>query len=158
MSAPADSAFPPGLSELQYASGILEHCAIVDTFKIRDALSKAVVLLGKTEKCEPHIAAQRMESRMLAAQARGDTINAFWFEDSRWKGDAAASRSTRSAPRSDVPSWSPEVCAAYDELREKEEREAYEMWKGMNEKFRIANPWRRRVFESDGSPKEGVSA
>jgi hypothetical protein len=82
---PDPDSFPEGLSELQYAAGILEHCAIVDTFRLRDATAKAIVLLAGINGTPKHLAAEVLEKRITAAQTRGAVINAFWFEDSKWK-------------------------------------------------------------------------
>lgn len=92
-----DLPFPDGLSDQQYAFGIFERLCIVDTPKLRDVAGKAITLLARLETIAPHAAANLMEARVKVAQARGDTINAFWFEDGRWKaeGDANAKRSTK---------------------------------------------------------------
>jgi hypothetical protein len=82
-----DGEFPPGLGEQQYAFGILEHCAIVSTPKICEITAKSIPLLARMENLAAHKAAEVLEGRIKAAQARGDTVNAFWFEDSKWKSE-----------------------------------------------------------------------
>lgn len=102
--APDAEGFLEGLSELQYATGILERCAIVDTFRLKDATAKTIVILAKEGACRKHIAAEVLEKRIVAAQARGDTINAFWFEDSKWKeteGNNGTNRPSASKQRVD---------------------------------------------------------
>jgi len=77
--------FPEGLSELQYAGSILESCNIVDAFQLRDAASKAIRLLAKSDHIPLNSSAKLMEERVRVAQDAGETINQFWFIDSKWK-------------------------------------------------------------------------
>jgi hypothetical protein len=78
-------AFPEGLTPMQYGDGIIERTALPKVWKLRVAMEASLPALASHEKQSLHLAAQLMEQRIRAAQLRSETVNAFWFEDSKWK-------------------------------------------------------------------------
>lgn len=91
--------FPEGLPPGVYAVGILEHCCLPVTPYLLRTCASAIAPLGKLEKIPPHEAGELLEKRILAAQARGDTIDAFWFQDSKWKGEHAGTQGNSAKAR-----------------------------------------------------------
>jgi len=67
-----------------------------------------------------------------------------------WRGVFPLSADNRELhqPRSDVPRPpTPEEQEKRQQQEEAEEREGYEMWLSMSDKFQAANPWRGRKFD-----------
>jgi hypothetical protein len=82
-----DEELPEGLADVQYAFAIFERSGIVNTHKIRDLCVQAIGLLARSEHLPNFLAARMLESRVKAGLNRGDTVNAFWFEDGKWRVD-----------------------------------------------------------------------
>lgn len=86
---------PDGLTPLQYADWILEKNSIVAGFGLRDRFARTVSAISRSEAVDMQEATRRMRDRVEAAQGRGETVNAFWIDDSRWKPSAANGKSER---------------------------------------------------------------
>jgi hypothetical protein len=94
---PETSSIPEGLSSLQYAHFVLENAAIAAGHQMRLKMADAIDLLAKSERVKKSIATERMLERVLASQARGETVNGFWIEDGKWKPTATKADIEREA-------------------------------------------------------------
>jgi hypothetical protein len=80
-----------GLSEselepVQCARGMFEHLAIAAPAKTLHLAADAIRILAGQLAMTPYRAMLVIQRRAELAAAAGETVNAFWFEDSKWKG------------------------------------------------------------------------
>jgi hypothetical protein len=90
-----DDSFPEGLSELQYATAIMERRFLAGGFRMRSLIAETIRLLGKMDNLALHRAGELLEQRITAAQNKNETINSFWFEDQKWKQDGGLNGTTQ---------------------------------------------------------------
>lgn len=80
---PAEN-IPEGLTAMQYAKGIFEHCRIPanGAYKLQVKMADSIGFLADEEGCELHTAAGRMMQRL---QAAGKDLKLwFWLEDRKY--------------------------------------------------------------------------
>ena len=82
----SDANIPDGLTDLQYAIHALNAADVRANDSLRDQTAQAIGFVVKIEGCDAPGATRRIRDRMRAAQARGKTVNEFWFEDGHWQG------------------------------------------------------------------------
>jgi uncharacterized protein YdaU (DUF1376 family) len=88
---------PPGLHSMQYARGLLENLSIVPTPADLPVAADAIRLLAKRDGIDEAAATDRMLQLARAAQARGDKVSRWWFQDGRWA-DASQPKNQESTP------------------------------------------------------------
>lgn len=81
-----ESEVPPGLSTLQYARGLLEHCNIPHSYATQQAASSAITAYAKEHKVDLAKATAALIELARSAIERGETVGKFWFEDGKYRG------------------------------------------------------------------------
>jgi hypothetical protein len=69
---------------------MFEHLAITAPSKTLHLAADAIRLLASQLAMTPYRAMLVIRRRAELAIAHGETVNAFWFEDSKWKGEMAS--------------------------------------------------------------------
>ena len=110
-----------GLSGL--AEDMLERLAVVAPAKTKHLAAEAIRLLAKSTGKTWEEAATLIEERARIAIERGATVNAFWFEDGKWKESKASPASigvyrpdASSVPTAAVSKQTDMVAASAEEL------------------------------------------
>ncbi|MDW5266925.1 MULTISPECIES: helix-turn-helix domain-containing protein [Acidobacteriaceae] len=73
-------------SETTLAKAMLERLAIISTDKILRLAAEAIRLQAGALATTAHKAMLLIERQASLSQERGEPVNSFWFEDSKWKG------------------------------------------------------------------------
>jgi len=91
------------------ARTLIERLAIVSTDKILRLAAEAIRLQAGLLATTPHKAMLLIERQASLSQERGEVVNAFWFEDSKWKGASAPASHSRPDPTVGMPKAAPET-------------------------------------------------
>ena len=128
---------PSSGNELMLANWLLEEANVPADNGTRRVAADAIRLLAK-EGGTTQDAAQFILEAAVQAVADGDTINRFWFTDQKYKPQAPKRGKDR--PRNPA-----KVLVRTEEEISAEDRKHYEMWQGMNDAYKAANPWQGPV-------------
>lgn len=82
--APLVEPTPDGLHPMQYATRLMEELEMPDTRGNKHAVTSAIEVVIRSGKSPPS-AYEFLLAQAKDAQDRGEVIDKFWFEDSKWK-------------------------------------------------------------------------
>lgn len=132
------------LEPIQCARGMFEHLAITAPPKTLNLASEAIRILASQLAMTPYRAMLVIRRRAEIAAQAGETVNAFWFEDSKWKSDEQGKPSV--ADRKNVGIYN----SAYSVPKEEPEPEkapegadtelGQRIWQGINKALKSELP------------------
>lgn len=115
---------------------MLERLAVAAPEKTRRLAADAIRLHAAKLGVSPQKATLLIEGLAVKSQARGEPVNAFWFEDSKWKGAAVANPAAIGMHRPDaVVEPQPEPAAAPEGADTETGRR---VWEGMAKAIKAA--------------------
>jgi hypothetical protein len=82
---------PPDLEPLQYADGLLERIQLPKAFKNKMAVTHSIEILEKSGRSRL-ASFEFLQAQALDAIARGERVDAFWFDDGKWRGNGKPNR------------------------------------------------------------------
>jgi hypothetical protein len=117
--------------EFLVATWLLEELGLAAGPYDIQMVAQVIAYAARDSKTDAEAASRALLASAQAAVSAGENVNVFWFKDRKF---AQGKKPLRDG-------GSPEGFEAARRANEEADRRGYEMWQGMSEAYRKANPW-----------------